>query len=484
MFVIAQGAGNASTASFYQVEWQIIPNLAMDLIVPPLARFVNVYTAGQLFLTLTFLLISTGTMALHRVLFGKWSVLPLLALPVMYNHILLVGTVNYIFGIGVALWAMAAWVYVADRPLAVRVAVGCALNVALFFSHLFVVGVFGIAALAYELSRIGARPSLRPVLARFAALALTLIPTVVLLALSPTAGLAKDISWEPLGKLDGLIFAITEYYDVVAFLLVAVVLVGAIVASRHRLLATSGMLLPLVLLSGVTYLVLPRILFATYMADQRLPIAILFFVIACFDIDMRSHAVRRVVVAVLLFTVALRVCEVSVVWSDLSFGTAEFKSSLRRIKPGSKVLVAYSDSSAGDDPRDLGLVHAACMAIIERSALVTTAFTVKGKQILSVRPEVHDIVDTEDGNPPTIGDLMTALSNPDGAEDRYWQEWATTYDYVYVLFTEDEAANPAPDHLRLVHDGDRYQLYKVLPAGGATAPHAKKETQPAPTVTR
>ena len=37
------------------------------------------------------------------------------------------------------------------------------------------------------------------------------------------------------------------------------------------------------------------------------------------------------------------------------------------------------------DVKDLGLVHAACLAIIERSALVTTAFTVVGKQILRVK---------------------------------------------------------------------------------------------------
>jgi hypothetical protein len=33
---------------------------------------------------------------------------------------------------------------------------------------------------------------------------------------------------------------------------------------------------------------------------------------------------------------------------------------------------------------------------------------------------------------------------------------------VYVLFTEDDAPNPAPDRLKLVHDGGRFQLYKVI----------------------
>ena len=81
---------------------------------------------------------------------------------------------------------------------------------------------------------------------------------------------------------------------------------------------------------------------------------------------------------------------------------ANFAGSVKRIKPGSKVLVAYGHASGGDDVSDLGLVHAACLAIIERSALVTTAFTVVGKQILHVKPEFRRLVDTQDGTPPTI----------------------------------------------------------------------------------
>jgi len=31
-----------------------------------------------------------------------------------------------------------------------------------------------------------------------------------------------------------------------------------------------------------------------------------------------------------------------------------------------------------------------------------------------------------------------------------------------VLFTEDEATNPDPSRLRLVADGDRFQLYRII----------------------
>ena len=39
--------------------------------------------------------------------------------------------------------------------------------------------------------------------------------------------------------------------------------------------------------------------------------------------------------------------------------------------------------------------------------------------------------------------------------------WPTSFDYLDVLFTDDDAPNPDPEHLTLVHDGDRFQLYVI-----------------------
>ena len=140
--------------------------------------------------------------------------------------------------------------------------------------------------------------------------------------------------------------------------------------------------------AGIIYLMMPRVMFATYMADQRLPIAFAFMLVACMTIDLRHRLVRRGFLVILVVTLLVRVIEVDVSWAELSTATSEFRASVKRIKKGSKVLVAYAKSDGGDDVADYGIVHAACIAIIERSALVTTAFTVKGKQVLQVRPAV------------------------------------------------------------------------------------------------
>jgi hypothetical protein len=208
---------------------------------------------------------------------------------------------------------------------------------------------------------------------------------------------------------------------------------------------------------------LPRVMFETYMADQRVPIAIAFMLMACGDLELRRRLVRRGFLAVLVLLIGGRLIEVDLNWSSLSDTTSEFRSSVRRIQPGSKVFVAYADrSSGGDDVRDLGLIHAACIAMIERSALVSTAFTVVGKQILHVKPEYRNYVDTHDGTPPFVSQLLLVAEDmAPPTVPAFWQNW-TKFDYLYVLFTEDEAPNPDPDRLRLVTDGDRFQLYRIL----------------------
>src|SRR5665647_2624374 len=85
MQVIATLAKNPQLANFYEIDWQVIPNLTMDLIVPLLARVMNIYLAGQVYIVSMFALIISGTLALNRALTGRWSALPLFAFPLLYN---------------------------------------------------------------------------------------------------------------------------------------------------------------------------------------------------------------------------------------------------------------------------------------------------------------------------------------------------------------------------------------------------------------
>ena len=484
MHVIATIGSDPNLALFYQIEWQVIPNLMMDLIVPILQRVMNVYLAGQAYTIMTFVLILSGTLALNRQLYRHWSVLPLIAFPLLYNNVFLVGTMNYLFGIGLALWALTSWVALRERAVALRLAVSTLFVLALFFCHLFAVGVYGLGLLAFELQRLlalrwrgplavdgAAEPRLPPWL-DFIVSGLPFLPVVPLLLMSPTWTLRWDFTWELSGKVNGLLFVIEVYSRSATFFLATIVAIAAVFAARHRALQFHPFGWMLLAVGGITYLVLPRVLFDTYMADQRLPIALAFMIIACAHLDLRDEFVRRGFATVLVLLLAVRAFEVQGVWREISRGTASFRDSVRHIDRGSKVLVAYADPDNGDNARDLWLTHAACLAIIERSALVTTAFTVLGKQVMHVRRDYRDRVDTEDGTPPSIRQLLSHTELTDWDDDPpYWSRWTTDYDYLYILFTDRDYANPDPTRLTPLFAGNRFVLYHI---DGAQLARARK----------
>ena len=120
MHVIAAIGRDSDLARFYQVNWEVIPNLMMDMILPVLVRIMSIYAAGQAYMIASFVLILSGTFALNRQLHGRWSVLPLAAFPLLYNYVFLVGTMNYVSGIGLSLWALVAWIALRERNLVLR----------------------------------------------------------------------------------------------------------------------------------------------------------------------------------------------------------------------------------------------------------------------------------------------------------------------------------------------------------------------------
>ena len=470
MHVIATLSKNPQLARFYELDWQVIPNLTMDLIVPLLARVMNVYLAGQVFIVGMFALIISGVLALNRALIGRWSVFPLFAIPLVYNYVFLVGLMNYIFGIGVALWALAGWVALRERAWPLRYALSTACVLALFFCHLSALGIYGVGVLSFELARLWER-RLEPWPARiaeFVAGGLPFLAAAPLLKASPTMQLFGATYWDQRGKFDGLMYVINSYSDIVAFMLLTVMVASIVWGVRHRILRFHPLVVMLILIGAAVYLTLPRVMFDTYMTDQRVPLGVAFMMFACGDLELRRRLVRRASMVILVVLITARLIEVDYNWSQLSDSTSQFRSSVRRIAPGSKVFVAYADRSLGEDVRDLGLVHAACIATIERSALVTTVFTVDGKQVLHVRPEYRNFADLRDGTPPAVAQLIQAAEHPLPWMPAFWLNW-TKFDYLYVLFTEDEAPNPDPARLKLLADGDRFQLYRILNSQTAAA---------------
>ncbi|MEJ1161606.1 hypothetical protein [Prosthecomicrobium sp. N25] len=463
MYRIAVGDGDQYLSAFYAIEWQILPNLAMDLIMPPLARLFDVYRAGQIFMAGTLILLASGPMAIQYALRRRLGVWPLTVFLILYNQVFLVGLANYFVGVGVAMWGLAAWIMLAERNALLRLAVSAVFVAAIFLCHLSALGLYGLAIGSFSLQRWhaeGRRLDWR-ILREVAILAVPTLPVVPLLLGTSTWGLAQELEWSPQGKLDALLMIFRTYADGPD--LAILVLSGAALAwaVRRGLVSFHPAALVLAVVGGLAFMAMPTILFGSYMADQRIPVALLMMLIGFGSLDERDPAIRYGFLALVLGFSAIRVGGVSVHWMHLARSHEEIRAAVQHVERGAKILVAYADEPIGDTVEQDSLAHAPCVAVIERSALVSTLFSVPGKQILRVREAYRDRVDTEDGTPPNVSALVAEATVDGLRTGHYWDGWEDKHDYVMVLHAAADAPNPDPELLSLVAEGQGFQLYAI-----------------------
>ncbi|OJX75216.1 hypothetical protein [Magnetospirillum sp. 64-120] len=462
MHVMARLDVNPVLADFYEIRWAVIPNLIMDVLVPPLVPYFSVLRSGQIFLLLMVVLLVTGPMAIHRALWGRFSPWPLLAFPLVYNGIFLVGLVNYLLGTGIALWGVAGWIALRDRAPWQRTVLSTAVVLTLFLCHLFAVGLYGMTLLAFEAWRLWRSSDRSRWRADILAFGLPFLPVLPLILASPTLGLSHEMVWESRGKLEGVYLAVELYRDSVDLLFAAVVVGAGIWLARRNALGLHPAGWTLLCLGAVVFLVMPRQLFGSWIADQRLPVALFFLLIGFISPNLPGRLSRRAFYVCLMGLTLARVVEVGVNWSDLAQVSDDMTQAVSNIPRGSKVLVAEADRPNSDPALVQALSHAPLIAVIGRDALVSTIFSVPGKQVLNIRRSHAELVDREDGDPPKVGQLLatTDKSTPGGA--RFWDFWPQHYDYVFVLYTEPQAANPDPDDLDFVAEGRGFQLYRTM----------------------
>jgi hypothetical protein len=362
-------------------------------------------------------------------------------------------------------WALTIWIALRERPWPWRFTASTLFVVALFFCHLFTLGLYGLGLLAFESQRLWAKRAepLAPRLVDFVAGGVPFLAAVALLLASPTVGLAGEITWEFWGKFQGLLLVFTVYYYSVAALLIVTIALAIVWLAWRGLIRLHPAGWALLIVGVVVYAAMPRVLFATHLADQRLPVALALMLIAATDIDLRQRQVRGALAALFVALLAVRLGEVQTAWNALAPQMAEFLRSARSVERGTRILVAHADRSAYEQTgivSDFGLLHAASLATIERSALVSTNFVVPGKHVLQAREPFRRIVNLEDRVPPSAEWLQRAAGQ---ADDRlYWSGWPQHFDYVYVLFTQPGSANPAPAHLAPAVGVPGFQLYRVV----------------------
>lgn len=468
--ILADGGQHPLLRQYYDIHWGLLPNLAVDILLPSLLTVMSVETAGRLFLgfILTFLIV--GTMALHRALHHRWSPWPLLGFFFLYNSVFLWGFLNYVFGLGLALLSCALWITLRDRSAGLVIPLFSLLAVVLFFAHLFAFGVFALVVLSYE----GASWwSHRHAGGRFMetslgkALSTTVLP-MILLILSPTfrtnpadypfwlRGLPPPpaVTFLPLNvKLEAFKGTFrTEHQTldrVTAVLLVSLVGVGLV---RRRCSIRPSMYLPLTATMGAA-LAMPASIGTTAVVDVRMPVAVILLAIASSDWPdwRRRWFVPLACVFSLLFV--MRMAVITEGWLETDRHYRQFIAALDQLPEGTRLLSAiklasYDSNSPRDSriPETRPLVNLSCWSIIRRSAFVSNLFSAPGQQPVQLTPAMRSMLTVEEF-------LAQGAPIP-------WDRFRTQYDYVVVRRTQT-LRPPVPSDFVAVTQGEEFALYRI-----------------------
>ena len=389
MHILLDDGRSADLARAYEIRWSLLPNLAMDAVVPPLARILPLDVAGRLFVGLALALMAGGVMLVHRTASRAWSYWPLAGFLLLYNRILLWGFVNYLAGLGVALIGLAAWLGLADRPMRRFWAVAAAALVA-YFCHLVAFGLLALMIGGVELPGLWAAVRARrgrAFVRTIAALLLPLLPPILLwlAAWRPGPGDGGGLAWaNPLRKFDLLFSVFDDYsrpFDVAGFALVVLALGFGFWRGRLTLDRRLGAALAVLVLA---YLLMPARLLGGSGVDHRLPVMLFLLLVASCRPVAWSRRGGMAVGAALLTLFLARMAAVEHVWLQADRIYRPILAAFDRLPRGTKLAVANGPDAVGAG--DLPLLHLPSYAIIAVDAFVPTEFTYAGQQPLALTP--------------------------------------------------------------------------------------------------
>jgi hypothetical protein len=456
---ILTAAGTTQANPFYEVRIALYPNLAIDLLVPPLARAVGVEIATRVFLIISQVLIVSGAIALEIVTKRKHELAGVAALLVLYSFPFSWGFLNFEFALGVALWGIAAWEHLRDRSLATRLIVHTLFVALIYIGHLFALGLYAATIGLIELSHI-ARGQLRAAAAR---LAVVCLPVVAIGALS--FALADRVGngpteWAPVSKLLASLLVLNGY-SVEAGIVAAAAVLGVcyfVFRSKRLSMAYAGKWIAGGLL--LLFLAMPFRLLGSAYADVRVLVAAFLILPAYTIVSATPARGAQPLIAVFIGLALVNVAITTAVWMCYQDDYARLRASFAFISAPSRVLVGRSI----DGPErllDIPMHHAPTLAVSAK-AMVSMLIALPGMQPIRVVAAGRDqsVTDPTHFTPVPLPILVEFAGGTDDPRlPRFLRRWASEFDYLYLV--GPRISNPLPDRLEELAGGSRFAMYRI-----------------------
>ncbi len=451
------------------VDWMPAPNLAWDLFAVVVGQWLPIAMVLRVFMVLSVLLTVSGLLVLSRETVGRWTFVPLLGLPFLFNSGYTKGFLSFEFSIGIALFAAAWWHHAAPERWLLRLIVATLLATLLFFSHFESFAIYGVYVLGLEIARLLARRKADPGtpfwpwFRRLVRDGLQVVPALLIVVLLPLFGtdrIALSLKvgewhwpWRRFAELWRLIDV--GYFFPSIFFLLAVVGLFAIL-SRRRLLRPVRPPLVALTIFAVIYFIIPNSISATHFVVWRIALGALLFLLASLAPTerMTRRAARFGLLATLVILVGLSG------WQARSFAIfaaerADYLALIARVPEGSTMAVMHTTTNTDAIEFDrIGVFHMSTEAVIARRITVQNLFTTPGQQPIRYRNPLLA------GNP-----FLSSTKIRVGKEGLAWADYLGQFQWVVLHGSAD---SPVEDSevpgFRPVAGKGYFELYCRLPA--------------------
>lgn len=427
---------NESFQQLYGLESRVIPNLAMDLIVPVLMNVTSIESASKVFLSLIVVLFSLGLHWLGIAINGRPQWNALVANVFIYNFTLSYGFVNYMFGMGLFLITLALWLRLRHAwTLGYVFSIGI-LAAACYVSHLSAFVFLGISWVSLTAMQVYRQKTLR-VRDIVGLLPLALPFMAYLLYLSTIQEKAPMEWWQPflIKKLSGLVYPFLSYNLIIDGLLGAVLgaLVLVLLMVSEKRLNSRELLVLGVIFVGLYFLSPMRGAQSSYV-DRRFLLPAVVFLLMAIRIEL-SRPVMRYVLIGLLSLPMIKAGEVWYYWDWIGREVKKQVELLKLLPEGIRLypMIVHDQSSTTGWIWDMHFFYTAHYATVYRQAFLPTLYAWRSQNTLYLRVPDNGYVQTEKG---------TSVDQID------WHSIASHYDYL--------VGNKLPEKFeeRLVSYGD------------------------------
>jgi hypothetical protein len=437
-YVIANISDTSVFQQNYILAHEPLPNLASDIIITPLLRFVGFRTAGRMFLVATVLLFALGCHLMGKTIAGCPVKRAILCAFFVYNSMFFYGFVNYVFGLGMFLVGLSLWLRWHTQWTIVRY---CAVMVFVSLTYLSHLTAWVFLALAFAIvcmSEFHFDDWVRP-LQSFALFA----PEIILFISyrHPSPG---ETAWGTLReKLIGAMPLLLTYnysFDIVLATLLLVL--GVYLVRRSRAMKLLWPSSGIGAAFCVLYAISPHVWRGGSPVDARFIPPALILIVLSLEVRLSRPVARRLFISFLIVLV-FRLCAIVVAWIPLS---REIDSQVRLLTTLPQDVTLYpvfvpAPMADGTAKLDRALKHVPEYATITNHVFVPTQLAFPGQENLLFR------------NPLQYESASHS--------SKRWIDYMRQYDFVWLFDPTNDVQEEISNNCDWIDGRNGFSLWRV-----------------------